>query len=205
MKTRELFVKDPLSWRLLNEGVSSNNSLDLDTLRYELQTFVCSGEYHQGLSRILQNYLDSLGKEQKAAWVSGFYGSGKSHLVKVLRFLWTDYRFPDGMTARNLAERAEGDRRASEGTEHPRQARRWPPQRRRHAEGRRGQRPLEAAGHPVPIGRPAGEAVGRATPHGSARRRKTRGPGEGDQARWQESQSPRSTGSIRQRFYTRRT
>lgn len=35
--------------------------------------------------------------------MSGFYGSGKSHLVKMLCFLWTDYRFPDGATARRLA------------------------------------------------------------------------------------------------------
>lgn len=103
MKTRELFQKDPLSWRLLNEGVSSNNSTDADTLRYELQTFVCEGEYHAGLFKILQGYLGNLDKEQKAAWVSGFYGSGKSHLVKVLRYLWTDYRFEDGSTARSVA------------------------------------------------------------------------------------------------------
>ena len=102
MKTRELFLKDPLTWTLLNEGVSSNNSADLDTLRYELQTFVCQGEYHTGLVRILQGYLDHLDREQIAAWASGFFGCGKSHLVKVLRYLWTDYAFPDGATARGL-------------------------------------------------------------------------------------------------------
>jgi len=99
---REVFAKDPLTWRLLNEGVSSNNATDEDTLRYELETFVCEGEYRTGLSRILQGYLDCLGKEQKAAWVSGFYGSGKSHLVKVLRYLWTDFKFRDGEHARNV-------------------------------------------------------------------------------------------------------
>ena len=40
--------------------------------------------------------------EQKAVWVSGFFGSGKSHLVKVLRYLWEDYHFADGATARSL-------------------------------------------------------------------------------------------------------
>lgn len=103
MKNRELFLKDPLSWQIANEGVSSNNVEDLDTLRYELETFVCQGEYQAGLAKILQGYLDNLGKEQKAAWVSGFYGSGKSHLVKVLRYLWTDFPLAGGVTARTLA------------------------------------------------------------------------------------------------------
>ena len=61
------------------------------------------GEYRTGLAKILQGYLDNLGKEQKAAWVSGFYGCGKSHLVKVLRYLWTDHPLNGGVTARTLA------------------------------------------------------------------------------------------------------
>jgi len=103
MQNRELFLKDPLAWQIANEGVSSNNVEDPDTLRYELDTFVCQGEYQTGLAKILQGYLDNLGKEQKAAWVSGYYGSGKSHLVKVLRYLWTDFALPGGVTARTLA------------------------------------------------------------------------------------------------------
>ena len=43
MQTKELFLKDPLTWKLVNEGVSSNNTDDLDTLRFELASFVCDG------------------------------------------------------------------------------------------------------------------------------------------------------------------
>lgn len=104
MKTKEIFLKDPLTWRLVNEGVSSNNSEDLSTLKYELESFVCEGEYLNGMRRILQAYRDNFKRpEQKAAWISGFYGSGKSHLAKVLRYLWINYVFPDGTTARSLA------------------------------------------------------------------------------------------------------
>ena len=103
LRNRDLFVKDPLSWTIANDGVSSNNVEDLETLRYELATFVCDGEYRTGLAKILQGYLDNLGKEQKAAWVSGFYGSGKSHLVKVVRYLWTDFPLAGGHSARTLA------------------------------------------------------------------------------------------------------
>src|SRR5437588_8522646 len=102
MKIRELFLKDPLSWQVVNEGVSSNNVTDPNILRYELETFVCEGEYRNGLEKILQGFLDNLGKQQKAAWVSGFYGSGKSHLVKVLRYLWTDFGLPSNTSARSV-------------------------------------------------------------------------------------------------------
>jgi len=104
LKTKEIFLKNPLDWRLVNEGVSSNNTEDLVTLRYELESFVCEGEYLNGMRRILQGYRDSFNSpEQKAAWISGFYGSGKSHLAKVLRYLWINFAFPDGTTARSLA------------------------------------------------------------------------------------------------------
>jgi hypothetical protein len=105
MKTKELFSKDPLSWTLANEGVSSNNDADEATLRYELDTFVCDGEYESALEKILSGYLTRLGEgEQAGAWISGFYGSGKSHLVKVLRYLWTDYQFKDGSRAREICK-----------------------------------------------------------------------------------------------------
>jgi hypothetical protein len=108
MKTKEIFLKDPLAWKLVNEGVSSNNTEDLDTLKFELESFVCEGEYLNGMRRILQGYRDSFkSPEQKAAWISGFYGSGKSHLAKVLRYLWINFAFPDGTTARAITHLPE--------------------------------------------------------------------------------------------------
>jgi hypothetical protein len=107
---RELYFRDPTTLELLNNGVSKVSEIGHDdrqikTLRFELETFVCDGEYARGLERILKAYLDGLGREeQKAVWVSGFFGSGKSHLVKVLRYLWEDYRFSDGATARSLVK-----------------------------------------------------------------------------------------------------
>jgi len=110
MINRELYFRDPTTIELLNNGVSKVSEIGHDerqikTLRFELETFVCDGEYARGLERILKAYLDGLGREeQKAVWVSGFFGSGKSHLVKVLRYLWEDYRFDDGATARSLVK-----------------------------------------------------------------------------------------------------
>ncbi|TVR56951.1 MAG: BREX system P-loop protein BrxC [Candidatus Competibacteraceae bacterium] len=105
---RDLYFRDPTTLELLNNGVSKVSEIGRDegqikTLRFELQNFVCDGEYARGMERILKAYLGGLGKaEQSAVWVSGFFGSGKSHLVKVLRYLWEDTRFADGATARSL-------------------------------------------------------------------------------------------------------
>ena len=114
MKNRELFAKDPLSLDLLNQGVSRvTNARDPNeekVARFELQTFVCDGQYATGLQRILRSFLAQLDQpEQAAAWVSGFYGSGKSHLVKMLRFLWTNHRFADGVAARSLVTEMPAD------------------------------------------------------------------------------------------------
>ncbi len=95
-----LFTTNPKSLELLNNGVAFVKDVvtpeELKTLRFELRTFVCEGEYSKGLEKILRTYIGNLDRpEQPAVWVSGFYGSGKSHLGKILRYLWTDFEFPD--------------------------------------------------------------------------------------------------------------
>jgi hypothetical protein len=108
MKNRELFQRDPAVSKLLNDGVAAvreaASDKEIETLRYELEHFVCEGQYEDGLIRIQESYLGNVNSTtQPAAWVSGFYGSGKSHLLKMLRHLWVDTHFTDGATARGLA------------------------------------------------------------------------------------------------------
>lgn len=108
MLNREIYQTDPSTRKLVNEGVVTVNDEitkeALDVLRYELDTFVCDGQYEKGLAHILESYLKNLDQaQQPAVWVSGFYGSGKSHLVKMLRALWIDTKFPDGASARGIA------------------------------------------------------------------------------------------------------
>lgn len=107
MKNKELFSLNPEQVNLKNEGVAKirtiNEQEDLSIVEYELKTFVCEGEYYDGLKKILEYYLQNYNStEQTAFWVSGFYGSGKSHLVKMASYLWNDFEFPNGKTARSI-------------------------------------------------------------------------------------------------------
>lgn len=113
MLNRDIYQKDPSTRKLVNEGVASVNdektNQALSVLRYELESFVCDGQYEKGLEHILDVYLKNIEQaEQPAVWVSGFYGSGKSHLVKMLRALWVDSQFEDGATARGIANLPQG-------------------------------------------------------------------------------------------------
>lgn len=108
MLNRDIYQKDPSTRKLINEGVASVNDEQTDqalsVLRYELETFVCDGQYEIGMAHILETYLKNVDQaQQPAVWVSGFFGSGKSHLVKMLRALWIDTEFEDGATARGIA------------------------------------------------------------------------------------------------------
>lgn len=107
MKIKDVLQRDPASYGLVNNGqariVEASNDRAMDELRGELSTFVCEGQYADGIQRIIRSFLDDLTRtSQKGAWVSGFFGSGKSHVLKMLCHLWQDTEFPDGATARSL-------------------------------------------------------------------------------------------------------
>jgi len=107
MKIKEVLQRDPSTHPLVNQGqariADKSNEKVFEELRGELSTFVCEGQYADGIQRILSSFLTNLTQtSQKAAWVSGFFGSGKSHLLKMACHLWQDTKFPDGATARSL-------------------------------------------------------------------------------------------------------
>jgi len=109
MKNKEFFTLNPEEVNLKNEGVAKiraiNEKEDLSIVEYELKTFVCEGEYLVGLKKMLENYgnwQETNKTDVPAFWVSGFYGSGKSHLVKMASYLWDDFDFGGGKTARSI-------------------------------------------------------------------------------------------------------
>ncbi len=117
MKIKDVLQRDPAIHPLVNQGQArisdSRNERAQAELRGELETFVCEGQYVDGIQKIVRSFLDNHGKtSQRGAWVSGFFGSGKSHLLKMLCHLWQDTPFPDGASARSLVPSIPEDLRA---------------------------------------------------------------------------------------------
>ncbi|HIF9457336.1 TPA: BREX system P-loop protein BrxC [Photobacterium damselae] len=106
----EIFQNDPIKKQLANNGVATVNddksSESYKTLAYELETFVCTGAYQEGMQTILDSFLHNAqhDEEQPGVWISGFYGSGKSHLAKMLRALWTNNEIEAGRVARSYTD-----------------------------------------------------------------------------------------------------
>jgi hypothetical protein len=106
IKLKDILLRDPSQTRLANNGqarlVAERDSDEaVLELREELKSFICEGQYADGTIKILRAFLNG-GTSLPGAWVSGFYGSGKSHLLKMLCHLWQNSPFPDGATARAL-------------------------------------------------------------------------------------------------------
>lgn len=106
-KIKDLLLVDPSTQPLVNNGqarlVDKIDDAEQRELRGELGMFVCEGEFAKGLDLILSSFLTNLrNASQLAAWVSGFFGSGKSTVLKILAHLWANTVFSDGATARGL-------------------------------------------------------------------------------------------------------
>ena len=60
MKNSEIFQRNPSTSKLLNDGVAAvsegSTQKEIDTLRYELEHFVCEGQYKEGMIRILESF-----------------------------------------------------------------------------------------------------------------------------------------------------
>ena len=81
-KMREIFSK-PIDRPI--EGVIKAN--DESSLRTEIEEYVLTHEISKRLEAFISAYNDYSAATQNGVWISGFFGSGKSHLLKMLALL----------------------------------------------------------------------------------------------------------------------
>ncbi|MCY4587728.1 MAG: BREX system P-loop protein BrxC [Bryobacterales bacterium] len=91
MRIQNLFQKD--IFRPIN-GVVKADQLDASSVWQELEEFVVTKELDRHLRRFFSVYCEAMDKTgdpevagKIGVWVSGFFGSGKSHFIKVLCYL----------------------------------------------------------------------------------------------------------------------
>ncbi len=91
MQIKELFKRD--IFRPIN-GVVKADQLDESTVWQELDEFVITKELDQHFRRFFSSYLEAIDNPKDVdvsgkigVWVSGFFGSGKSHFIKMLSYL----------------------------------------------------------------------------------------------------------------------
>jgi hypothetical protein len=94
MQIKELFYKD--IFRSIN-GVIKAEQKDEASVRQELDELVLTKELAVHLDRFFTVYADTIDNPKDSdttgkigVWVSGFFGSGKSHFIKALYYLFAN-------------------------------------------------------------------------------------------------------------------
>lgn len=86
MKIGEIFRHD--LEREIKEVIKVDDA-DLDDVADELREYVVTDHIHEGFVEVFEQYQESINKPSEIvnAWVSGFFGSGKSSFAKVLGYV----------------------------------------------------------------------------------------------------------------------
>jgi hypothetical protein len=105
MEIRELFTK-PID-RPIN-GVIKADQLDAESIWQELEEYVVTKQLTEYFRRFFDAYLAAAEKAKDptitarmGVWVSGFFGSGKSHYIKILSYLLENIEAIDPKTGRH--------------------------------------------------------------------------------------------------------
>lgn len=89
MKIHQLFLKDVS--RPIDGVIKADDNRHLDL---EVEEFVVTREVGRALDQFVERYLEDT--SANGVWISGFFGSGKSHLLKILSLLLDQRPLPSG-------------------------------------------------------------------------------------------------------------
>lgn len=101
MGIKNLFKKD--IYRHIDGVIKAE---DNDVLKNELEEFVITDEIRTNLETFFENYNEG---NSNGAWISGFFGSGKSHLLKILAAVLENKDVGGRRAAEIFLEHCEGN------------------------------------------------------------------------------------------------
>lgn len=103
MKIKDIFVKD-LSRKI--NGVVKAEQREPSVIWQELDEFVVTKELLGHIDRFFRDYLlfldspdDIAAGDRNGVWISGFFGSGKSHFLKILSYLLSNIQATNPVTS----------------------------------------------------------------------------------------------------------
>ena len=87
MAIKDIFVKDIN--RTMNPVIKVSDLDDEDTIFQEVDEYVVTNEIDKNFDKLYKGITDGLkgNKDHMGVWISGDFGSGKSHFLKIVSFL----------------------------------------------------------------------------------------------------------------------
>ena len=88
LQLRDIFVRN------IDDKIGGVIKVDDSNLADEVNEYVLTNEIQENLERFLDTYNDPGANYTNGVWISGFFGSGKSHLLKILSHVLGDVPEP---------------------------------------------------------------------------------------------------------------
>lgn len=103
--TIESLFKKPITRNI--EGVVKADNDDLEAIRQEVEEYVVTNELNARLDDFFRVYASSITKPtaDNGVWISGFFGSGKSHLLKILSYILSNKSLENEQIAKIFEEK----------------------------------------------------------------------------------------------------
>lgn len=102
MLIKDLF-RDPIE-RYINPVIKVQED-DVNVAKQELQEYVITDQLREHFKECLDKYLND--KNKVGYWISGWFGSGKSHFLKIFGYLLENHQFDDSSAADIFIRRDE--------------------------------------------------------------------------------------------------
>ncbi len=92
-------------------GVVKVDQDEIETVKQEVREYVVTRELKNHFDNFFNYYLESFSNpcEDTSVWISGFFGSGKSHFLKMLSYLLENKRIGDTSTVELFRDKFEQD------------------------------------------------------------------------------------------------